>query len=125
MIVFKPGVSLADSVAASDQCRIASLREIPQAMATQVSGGYYNPGTVQCNTIGYSTFCNRVGSVNVPPSSTTYDANQDLRDRYITRCLQAKGFSVTPSRPCARGSETDKALQDRQNGIKPSCAVRI
>lgn len=125
MVVFKPGVSLDQSVAATDECRIASFREIPQAMATQVSGGYYNPGTVQCNTIGKSTFCNRVGAVNIPASSSTYDANGALRDRYITRCLQAKGFTVKQSRPCAGGAETDKALRDRQNGVMPSCAVRI
>jgi hypothetical protein len=33
--------------------------------------------------------------VNIPASSTSYDVNSDLRDRYITNCLERRGFTVT------------------------------
>lgn len=124
-VVFKPGVSLDQTSAAIDQCRIQSLREIPQALATDVSGGVYSPGSLQCTTYGNSTSCNRVGAIDIPASSSTYDVNQDLRDRYVKRCVEAKGFSITPSRACLGDSEKRKAIADRKAGIRPSCAVPI
>jgi hypothetical protein len=124
-IVFKPGASLAATTLAVDQCRIASLREIPQALATNVSGGVHHPGTTQCSTVNGFTTCNQIGAVNIPASSSTYDVNGDLRDRYIKRCLASKGFSVSAGPPCAGGAQTRQALADREAGKRPSCTVRI
>ncbi|MER8938734.1 hypothetical protein NKH82_04405 [Mesorhizobium sp. M0915] len=124
-IVFKPGVDVGSTVAAMDQCKINSFREIPQSLATDVNPGYNNPGTIQCNTYGTMTTCNRVGAINIPASSTTYDVNGELRDRYIQRCLQGQGFTVkSDGRACSSESETRQALADRANGIFPKCAVR-
>lgn len=84
---FKPGTNASQRQADYDQCKIASLREIPQAMATQVSGGVYTPGSVQCRTIGTITSCSESGGLNIPATATTYDANHGLRDRFINRCM--------------------------------------
>ncbi|WJI80807.1 MULTISPECIES: hypothetical protein [unclassified Mesorhizobium] len=124
-IVYKPGVDLNTTQAAKDQCKIDSFKEIPQSLATDVNPGYSNPGTIQCNTYGTMTTCNRVGAVNIPASSTTYDVNDGLRDRYITRCLEAKGFGVKLARSCASKAEEDKALADRAAGQFPECAVSL
>ncbi|GLS39743.1 hypothetical protein GCM10010869_53400 [Mesorhizobium tianshanense] len=124
-IVFKPGVDLRSTVAAVDQCKIASFRDIPQSIATDYHPGYSNPGTVQCNTYGTVVSCNTIGAVNIPGSTTTYDVNQGLRDRYIVRCLEAKGFGVKfDGRACATQSEVNQAMKDRANGQFPKCAVR-
>ncbi|RUV92414.1 MULTISPECIES: hypothetical protein [unclassified Mesorhizobium] len=124
-IVYKPGVDLNSTVAAIDQCKIASFKDIPQSIATDYHPGYSNPGTVQCNTIGTVVSCNTIGAVNIPGSTTTYDVNQGLRDRYVTRCLEAKGFGVkADGRLCATQSEIAQAMKDRANGQFPKCAIR-
>lgn len=124
-IIFKPGVDLNSTVAAVDQCKIDSFKEIPQSLATDVNPGYNNPGTLQCNTYGTVVTCNRIGAVNIPASSTTYDVNGELRDRYVVRCLQSKGFTVKmDGHSCATDAETKKALADRAAGQMPQCAVR-
>jgi hypothetical protein len=123
-VVYKPGVNIPSTVTAVDQCRIASFKEIPQSLATDINPGYNNPGTIQCNTFGTVVTCNRIGAINIPPSSTTYDVNADLRIRYIARCLEAKGFAVkTDGRACASATEDKQAMADRATGRFPKCAV--
>jgi len=97
-----------------DQCRIASFREIPQTMVSQVSPGYSNPGTISCNTIGSHTSCQRVGAINIPASVSTYDANDDLRYRYMLRCMSDKGYSFTNVPTCPSAAERQKAFNTPQ-----------
>jgi hypothetical protein len=124
-IVFKPGVDLGTTQAAVDQCKIASFKEIPQSIATDYHPGYSNPGTVQCNGYGGVVSCQTIGAVNIPGSTTTYDVNEGLRDRYINRCLQSKGFQVKlDGRACFGQSEVKQALADRAAGIFPKCSIR-
>lgn len=124
-IIFKPGVNMPATVAAVDQCKIASFKEIPQSMATHVDPGVHTEGTMYCHTIGQLTTCNEIGGVNIPASSTTYDVNQDIRDRYVVRCLQAKGFTVEMNgRPCMSEPEEKQAYADRAAGRFPKCSVR-
>lgn len=77
-----------------DNCKIASFKQIPQAMGVGSTGGYSSPGTTYCNTIGTQVMCNTVGGVNVPTSTYSYDQNQDLRDRWIAGCLRNHGYIV-------------------------------
>ncbi|TIT23912.1 MAG: hypothetical protein E5W70_05920 [Mesorhizobium sp.] len=123
-VVFKPGVDLNSTQAATDQCKIASFKEIPQSIATDYHPGYNNPGTVQCNTYGTIVSCNTIGAVNIPASTTSYDVNAELRDRYVTRCLEGQGFGVKLAKVCSTKSEVTKALADRAAGEFPTCAVR-
>jgi hypothetical protein len=112
---FKPGTVHADRQAAFDQCKIVSLREIPQNMSTSVSPGYYSPGTISCSSYGTTTTCNRVGEVNIPATSSTYDNNQGLRDRFLMRCMEAKGYSMVPGlRVCKSGAEKNAAIYEPQ-----------
>lgn len=115
-MIHRTGSTFAERQLADDECSIASLQAIPQAMVTQTSGGYSNPGTLQCSTIGNMTTCNRIGAVDVPARSTTSDANQDLRDRYIERCLASKGFDLIQMPLCtsAKDSSQYKATRDNQ-----------
>lgn len=115
-VIHKTGSTYAERQLAVDECRIASLQAIPQAMVSQTSGGYYNPGTLQCSTIGNMTTCNRVGAVDIPSHTTTSDANQELRERYIDRCLVSKGFDVVPIPLCtsAKDSAQYRTMRDNQ-----------
>ncbi|RWH34440.1 MAG: hypothetical protein EOQ80_33110 [Mesorhizobium sp.] len=122
-IVFDPTRHASGST--TPPIKIDSFKEIPQSLATDVRPGYNNPGTIQCNTYGTIVTCNRIGAVNIPASSTTYDVNGELRDRYVVRCLQSKGFTVKmDGRACATEAETKRALADREAGQFPQCAVR-
>lgn len=123
LFIHKPGVSVAGKQAALDECRIASLREIPQTVVSQTSGGYYNPGTLQCNTVGGITNCYRVGAVNIAPTTTTRDVNEDLRARYINRCLREKGFSLTAIPRCVMPSEIAASNDAQARGDIPKCAT--
>lgn len=114
LTTYKAGTVFSQRQAAYDQCKIASLREIPQAMTSQTSGGYYNPGTVQCSTIGNYTSCNRVGVVDIPATTSTYDENQSLRTRYITRCLEAAGYQVVNRPVCPSQADRQKAIYSPQ-----------
>lgn len=113
---YKAGSTGPERQYAFDQCKIASLREIPQAMATDYNSGYYNPGTVQCNRIGNMTTCNRVGAVNIPASASTYDANAGLRNRYIGQCMQRRGFDFKILSACPTAEERQRAWQEPQPG---------
>lgn len=121
--ITKPGATYAQTQAALDACKIASFREIPQSMAAETSGGFYNPGTVQCSSVGGFTTCNRIGAVNIPASTSTYDVNAGLRDRYIDQCLRAKGFEVLDLPTCSSAEQTKKAKAMKDAGRRPSCAA--
>ncbi|HEV2898831.1 MAG TPA: hypothetical protein VGX71_13545 [Pseudaminobacter sp.] len=114
LVTFKPGTTHPERQFAFDQCKIESLQVIPQAMATQTSGGYYNPGTVQCSTIGNYTSCNRVGAVNIPATSSTHDQNQQLRDRFLSRCLASRGYQLLERPICQSEAERQQAYSQPQ-----------
>jgi len=110
-LIHKTGSNMSERINAYDQCKIRSIRDIPQQIATQISPGYNNPGYVQCNSYGYSTTCNTVGAFNIPASSRVYDVNEDLRNRYIARCLADSGYSIIPRPIC---HDASMANQDPQ-----------
>ena len=118
--LYKPGATMADKQAALDSCKIASFKEIPQSVVSETSGGYYNPGTLQCSTIGGITSCNRVGEVNIAPTTNTYDVNGSLRQRYIAQCLRGKGYTASTLPRCTPGEQAaaDKAAL---SGQMPKC----
>jgi hypothetical protein len=106
---FKPGSTFSQRQFDYDQCKIASLKEIPQAMATQINPGVHTPGTVTCNTIGSSTYCNEMGGLNIPATASTYDVNEGLRGRYISSCMMRKGYSIIVRPACASAEARQKA----------------
>lgn len=110
---YKAGTILSDRQLAFDQCQIASLHEIPQSIVTHTDSGYYNPGTVNCSTIGNSTSCYRSGMVDIPATSTSYDQSAGLRDRYMVRCLADKGYTMLWNLPLCR-SEEERQAADNQ-----------
>jgi len=127
-LIHKTGSSSTERIIAYDQCKIASFREIPQNLATQTEGGYYNPGTVQCTNIGGFVNCNTIGQVNIPATTITYDVNTKLRNRYIERCLSAKSFSIIELPLCKTTAEKAAYLARRDNQPQPpaneiSCAA--
>ncbi|MER8882589.1 hypothetical protein [Mesorhizobium sp. M0816] len=121
--LYKPGVTIAGKQAAVDECRIASFRDIPQTMATDVKPGFNSPGTLQCNTFGGTTTCNRIGAINIPASANTYDVNAGLRDRFIEQCLQQNGFTITSIPLCKTTAEKSKAAEVISQGGIPTCAT--
>jgi hypothetical protein len=81
-------------------CEVAGAQAVPVATQTAYSGGYSNPGTLQCTSVGYSTSCNRVGAYSVPSSMSTYDSNSSLRNNFVELCMTKKGYSIQPTKWC-------------------------
>lgn len=121
----KPGVDGPGTQAAMDQCRIASFKEIPQAMVTDVQSGLNIPGTVHCNTFGSTTTCNQSGGVNIPATAQTYDANDSLRNRFLEKCMRNAGFTVTMLPLCRTDAERAASYAASAKYQIPKCAVKL
>ena len=119
LIVHQTGSTAAQRSAAIDHCEIASFRNIPQTMATHIDPGYSSPGSMQCNTIGNSTYCNRVGGINIPATAITYDVNQGLRNRYVSRCLNNRGYSIIERPICFNDKDKQIAKERIRNDRQP------
>ncbi|TNB46135.1 hypothetical protein FF124_19720 [Martelella lutilitoris] len=122
-VLYKEGSTRAERQQAYDQCFIQALREVPQNMVTEVSGGYSVPGFIDCNTDGNTTVCGEVGGYTTPVSSYSYDTNEKLRNRVINRCLTDKGFSTIERPICeSRDERTAYALLPTQpNAAQIAC----
>lgn len=92
-VLYKEGSTRPQRQEAYDQCYIQSLREVPQNMVTEVSGGEIVPGFISCREDDDRTYCAEVGGYSTPISSTTYDTNERLRNRVVNRCLEDKGYA--------------------------------
>lgn len=114
-LVHRAGSNYAERSRDIDQCQFAAIQAVPRALATQVSGGYSNPGTTQCSTIGTYTSCQQVGAVNIPATATTYDANLSLRKRFVDRCLMDAGYGVYPKPQCRTEAERAAFRQTLDN----------
>jgi len=116
LLVHKTGSQQAERILAHDKCKMASFTKIPQTQGVVTQGGYSNPGTVRCTTTFGVTTCNTIGAVNIPATASSYDVNKNLRDRFITRCLMEKGFSVIPlKKTCRSADERAAAMRDRDS----------
>jgi len=118
--LFNPGVTVAKKQRDLDQCKIASFRQVPQTVVSHVSGGYYHAGDVRCRERtgdkdkGKGVYCERVGQVYIPPSTTMRDVNANLRWRFVRGCLEDKGYRVVEQlRGCLDAAERQRALAAR------------
>lgn len=121
--IYKAGATRVDKQAALDACKIDSFQRIPQSVVSETNGGYYNPGHLQCSTVGTSTNCYRVGAVNIPATTNTYDVNEGLRGRFIAQCLVNKGYSVVDLPACPTPEAKAEAQKAADSGQLPKCAT--
>ncbi|PRX04324.1 UNVERIFIED_ORG: hypothetical protein BCL66_11926 [Martelella mediterranea] len=124
-VLYKEGSTRAERQEAYDQCFIQALKEVPQNMVTEVSGGYSVPGFIDCNTDGDRTYCGEVGGYTTPVTSYSYDTNERLRNRFINRCLVDKGFT-TIERPICETREERTAyalLPEQPNAARIACVA--
>ena len=114
-VAYKSGTTFSNRQLDYDQCKILALNEIPTDIRTQYSPGYYKPGSLSCSTIGNYTSCNRIGAVDIPASASQYDANSNLRQRSVMRCMAAKGYQFLEKVPmCKSDAERKEALSTPQ-----------
>jgi len=113
--LFKPGANSTQKQRDLDQCKIASLRAIPQVFTTVTDGGFYDPGNINCYPGRHGrTICRRFGDIYVPPASFTVDQNEGLRWRFVMGCLQRKGYTIVGNlRPCTNMEERRQAMMAR------------
>lgn len=111
--LFKPHTPPAVKQADLDQCKIASFKAIPQAVTTSYVGGYYDPGDIECSRSrsGRHTYCNRIGGYYSPPVAYAEDVNESIRWRYVSACMQKKGYYILYNKPiCLNAAERARAM---------------
>lgn len=108
-VLYKEGSTRTERQTAYDQCFIQSLKDVPQNMVTEVTGGYSVPGVVTCDTDGGNTVCGEVGGYTTPVESYSYDTNEKLRARLVSRCLADKGYGMI-ERPLCKTREERAAF---------------
>lgn len=115
-IVHKTGSTMAQRQQALDECKIESFQSIPQAFVTDVTPGMRTPGHMECHDAANHTDCFYVEGTEFPPTVTTRDANEDLRERYVGRCLLTKGYQMISKPICDAKQDIDlyRANADNQ-----------
>ncbi len=111
-MLYKAGTLAPQRQADIDACTIASLKEIPQVIATRATGGYTVPGELECTTVDDRTICREVGRRDVPAERRDYDVNALLRQRYVNRCLTERGYAIIERPVCATREERAKVLRE-------------
>jgi hypothetical protein len=104
-VLYKQGMTLSSKQKDYDACKIKSFKEIPQNIVTEFHPGKRRSGTVSCFNYGLSTQCNTVGGIDIPASTSSHDANEGIRERFIDGCLKAKGYKLVELRDCEFGEE--------------------
>ncbi|MCC7006017.1 MAG: hypothetical protein IT497_05165 [Ottowia sp.] len=78
------------------QCELEALQYFPQALVTQIDGGYLLPPMVDCyghRKYGYEHCVTRFGGY-APSYVYMVDANAKSREMAINSCLNAKGWRL-------------------------------
>lgn len=119
-LIHKTGSSYTQRINASDACKIAALKDVPQTNAIASTPGYYNPGYTTCTSFG----CTTVGGGYTPGSTYSYDPNQSLRDRQINRCLNRKGYTLVEKPLCISEADKAKALAERRQPQLPADQIK-
>lgn len=90
-------------------CQMEAARTYPTQLASyQVASGYQTPTNTNCSSSGSaygsggynnsyvsgnsSTNCTTTGGNYVPPTTSTYDANQNNRNQAAKSCMYARGW---------------------------------
>lgn len=127
LIVHKTGSSYEERKIALHQCKVSALSKIPRSMAVDYRPGYSSPGSLYCNTIGQQTSCNRIGAINIPASTSTYDANLELRTTEIKYCLNSRGYQTLLKPACKTDAEKAAAKKStigpQPSGEKIPCGI--
>jgi hypothetical protein len=118
---YKKSMVLATKQKDYDACKIKSFKQIPQNIITTYHPGVHNPGTLSCNTIGTYTSCNRVGALDIPASSSSRDANEGMRARFIEECMTGKGYSLVEVPMCSLSEQGYNPLQPAPSLDKIKC----
>ena len=98
--MFKPGVSVARASSDLFDCELAAAQEVPQSIQVETTPTYTTPVETTCTTIGNTVTCESTGGDVYGGETYSYDANADLRARYLARCLAGRGYGVASLPPC-------------------------
>lgn len=92
------------------KCQVTAAQAVPTSTQVKYSGGYSNPGTLQCYTSNQGTTCNQVGGYTIPASMNSYDANTKLRNEYFQMCMRKMGYTLEKTKFC--NSRNDRTSEN-------------
>ncbi|TPW30138.1 hypothetical protein FJU08_12535 [Martelella alba] len=121
-VLYKEGSTRDQRQEAYDQCMIEALKQVPQNMVTEVSGGYSVPGFISCeDKDDKRTYCTEVGGYVTPVTSESHDTNAALRARVVDRCLAEKGYTSIVRPICP--SQQERSMAASQIAQPPQAAI--
>ena len=82
------------------ECEVAAARAVPQQTQIATTPRYTTPVQTSCYNIGYSVQCSSTGGQTFGGQTYSYDANANLRSRYLARCLIDKGYTSADLPKC-------------------------
>jgi hypothetical protein len=107
LVVHKAGSTSAQRQQVLDECKIESFKSIPQAFVTTVTPGIAKPDRLVCRDEANRADCFIVEGIDWPPTVTTRDANEDLRKRFVGRCVASKGYELISKPICDAKQDID------------------
>ncbi len=110
-------------------CELDAARGVPQDTRVATTPVYTTPVKTSCTPVGDSVECTTTGGEVSGGEVYSYDANADLRTRYLAQCLRARGYSSSVLPRCKSGSVSSAALQTLGGALRPprdgACYVSV
>lgn len=118
---FKEGATVSSKSNEMFSCRLAATKQVPVNTQIASTPVYQTP----TYTTPYYTTCNGYSCITTGGQTTggqiyggqtySYDANAEIRDEFVARCMAGKGYQFAQLPVCASGS-VPKSLTQELNG---------
>ena len=98
------------------ECEVASAQNVPTDTRVETTPIYTTPIQTNCYPSGYSVQCYTTGGQVYGGNTYTYDANAELRGKFMGRCLVGKGYSGYELPRCKEDSISEEILTTLRSG---------
>ncbi len=127
--LYKEGGTVARADNDYFECELDAARSVPQDTRVATRPVYTTPVKTTCTPVGGSVECTTTGGEVRGGEVYSYDANEDLRARYLAQCLRARGYSTNVLPRCKSGTVASSALQTLGGALRPprdgACYVAV
>lgn len=115
LYLYKSGATVAQADNDFFECELAGAQSVPQDNRVGTTPVFTTPTQTNCYSVGNSVQCSTTGGQTVGGNTYTYDANLELRTRFLARCLSARGYTAV-SLPVCSPSDVPEAVLPELGG---------
>lgn len=112
-VFWREGIGFSARQSDFTSCEVASLQQVPRAIATAQTPivttpqTIFSPATTRCYGAGNTVNCTTTPAIVAGGQTSggqifSYDANSDLRQRVVEQCMASKGYQLVTLPPCTR-----------------------